>query len=317
MRSRILYLLVNTEHSAFKIGVSVSPHQRIARLPDDIEVSESYEVRFADDTAYRAELVMHHLFRHRRFEMPRGEGYTEWFDITALPEVIQFITEQGQLLGVEEISPLRPRPVLVRPLNEERIAKQEAKRLRDEERARVLAERYERAREINAEHLVALKAWLAEIDAVGAFAGLLMPRANQHALGGYLYLKGPEADRLAEKSMDPMEKWTSLVSPYGMRRIICSTRKMQHAWTEIGISPPFIAESPMEPDDEAHFPGSDAVRTLFVSRAAVAGTAEEKRLRRVRTTIEAQSKRFSDAFVRGWWGGDEEQDEEKEADEKS
>lgn len=312
MRSRILYLLVNTEHSAFKIGVSVSPHQRIASLPDDIAVLDSYEVRFTDDTAYRAELVMHHLFRHRKFDMPRGNGYTEWFNIAALPEVMQFITEQGRLLGVEEIAPLRPRPVLVRPLNEERIAKQEAKRLRDEERARVLAERFERARAINAEHLFALKSWLAEIDAVGAFAGMLRPRANRSAFGGYLYLKGPEADRLVERAFDPMEKWTTLVSPYGQRRILCGSRKMQHAWTEISVSPPFITEEPMDSDDEANFPGSDAVRALFVSRAAVVGTAEDKRLRRARAAIEAQRKQFSDAFVREWWGGGEEQEVEAE-----
>lgn len=303
MRSRVLYLLVNSERPAFKIGVSISPHKRIANLPDDIAVSESYEVRFADDSAYQAESVMHHLFRHRRFDMPRGDGYTEWFDIAALPEVIQFITENSQRLGVEEVSALRERPALVRPLSEERIAMKEAKRLRAEARARNLAEQYERARETNAEHLVALKAWLAEVDAAGAFAGILRPRANKPNQGGYLYLKGPEAQRLAEKTMNPMEKWTMLVSGrgFGFSRILCGGRKMRHAWTEIDINRQFIVEGVADSDD-VHFPGSEAVRELFVSRAAEIGTAEDKRLNCVRAAIEAQGKKFYATFLRGWLG---------------
>jgi|SRR5690242_17045370 hypothetical protein len=312
MRSRVLYLLVNSERPAFKIGVSISPHKRIASLPDDIAVSESYEVRFADDSAYRAELVMHHLFRHRRFDMPRGDGYTEWFDIAALPEVIQFITENGQRLGVEEVSALRERPVLVRPSSEERIAIQEAKRLRAEARSRNLAEQYERARETNAGHLVALKAWLAEVDAAGAFAGILRPRANKLNQSGYLYLKGPGAQRLAEKTIDPMEKWTTLVSGrgFGFSRILCSSQKMRHAWTEIAINRQFIMEGLADSND-VHFPGSEAVRELLISRAAELGTAEDKRLNRVRAVIEAQSKEFYAAFSREWLG-DERQEVEAE-----
>lgn len=83
VRHDVVYLLVNSEHSAFKIGVSNDPHRRMRLLPVTADVTASLEIRLTDGSARRAEHLLHHLFRHQRFEMHPGDGYTEWFEIAA------------------------------------------------------------------------------------------------------------------------------------------------------------------------------------------------------------------------------------------
>ncbi|HKT26566.1 GIY-YIG nuclease family protein [Dyella sp.] len=302
MQCDILYLLVNEEHSAFKIGVSHRPHQRISRLPNNIDVSSSYEVRFRDGSAYEAERVLHHMFRQKNFDMPRGEGYTEWFDIASLEDVLRFIENQKHLLSVEEICRLRPRPLPLRATTEERIAKRAAKEKRAAERSHIAAEQHERARRVNEESLIQLEAWLDEVENIGSLTGILKPRPAKPNDDGYIYLKGSQASRLFEKAQDPIEKWTSLVCPHGFMAILCGGSQMSRNYMQICVNGRFLTDEPIDPYHQSRFPGCEAVRSMLVKRAAVIGTPDDLRLQRIRRTIRAQEAKFFLELEKQWSG---------------
>jgi hypothetical protein len=106
--SKNLYLLVNEDESAVKVGVSVNPRSRGASLPVPINFGRSLEVEFLDGSALSVERMLHYLFRDRKHPMPHGDGCTEWFRIEALPEIVRFLEDEGKRLGVAMVRPLPP-----------------------------------------------------------------------------------------------------------------------------------------------------------------------------------------------------------------
>lgn len=103
-----LYLLRTQEASAFKIGVSQNPYSRGIGLPQKIDWANSLQAKVVDGDAYKAERVLHYLFREHRRPMQGGSGYTEWFDGNAWAQVVEFVSVQQGMLGV---GPLEPVPV--------------------------------------------------------------------------------------------------------------------------------------------------------------------------------------------------------------
>lgn len=86
-----LYFLVDAEGSAFKVGVSSNIPNRIAVLPEEIDVSRSLQFLYNRSDVFKAEKAIHFLFETERFIKPFGDGYTEWFSITAFEEIKSFI----------------------------------------------------------------------------------------------------------------------------------------------------------------------------------------------------------------------------------
>jgi hypothetical protein len=101
-----VYLLLNREGDAFKIGVSLNPAQRGAQLPHDLDWSKSLQVPMAGGNAYKVEKLLHYLFRDHSREMPTGDGYTEWFSIGAWGGVLAFLAEQRDRLGIGGTQPV-------------------------------------------------------------------------------------------------------------------------------------------------------------------------------------------------------------------
>lgn len=101
-----LYVLADADSPAFKIGVSVDTNGRIAALPQRIDRSRSYQVRFPRADVYRAERTLHFLFREHHIERERCDGYTEWFHMRAYRLVRAFIDSNQPLLGWQVVEPV-------------------------------------------------------------------------------------------------------------------------------------------------------------------------------------------------------------------
>ena len=140
-------------------------------LPVAIDLTASFEFSILNGRARGAERVLHYLFRHERFAMPQGDGYTEWFDISVLPAVLAFVSANRERMGAGEVHPLRDPPVRTQAMPLVRAAEREAKQLRVAARAEAAAIRRAAARDTNAERFAQLRAWFDEIDAEGALLG--------------------------------------------------------------------------------------------------------------------------------------------------
>ncbi|WP_196491520.1 GIY-YIG nuclease family protein [Burkholderia diffusa] len=281
----VLYLLVNEEATAFKIGVSQRPHSRIASLPVSIDTSLSLEVEMLDGNAYGAERTLHYLFRNRRYPMPHGDGYTEWFEITALPEVVGFLAEQRDKLGTGQVRPLRPPapPPKVSPV--EAAAKLEAKRQRVEERARRWAEEYARAKAHNSDVLAWCRHIFAEMVDAKALVGIVRPRPENPHGDGYLYLQGEDCDQWLRALTNPLDEHTSL-APVGIGawKLFGGAFQSSHPLIEVNVSRDLLIEpSPLA--DEQRYPGANAIRIFLCERAASIGSPEDAELWEVHKVI--------------------------------
>lgn len=175
-----LYLLVHEAGDAFKIGVSITPARRAKALPDPIDLHRSLQYRAVAGDAYRAEKALHYFFRDYAVERPFGDGYTEWFKITALPEVLRFCSENLGLLGLAG-----PEAVVVPVSALSDPQDHEAQRLRSLERSKRQsaretnkALRYAHAQEHNAAVLRRVEVALSELESRGAFDGFLLLDMN-------------------------------------------------------------------------------------------------------------------------------------------
>jgi hypothetical protein len=174
---RILYILVNKEQSAFKIGISRHPYYRAKTLPVDIDTERSLEIEIRDGNALKAERALQYLFRHWRYDMPRGDGFTEWFRIDALVEIMSFARAHADKLGIGHIRALTV-PDL--PASPSRVP------LRERERA----ERLELAKVHNQRVLEWHRNAFIEMEKSNVIAGLIRPRPDDPFGDGYLYLQG-------------------------------------------------------------------------------------------------------------------------------
>ena len=100
-RPIFLYLLRHQSTPIFKIGVATDVWDRIRQLPDRIDTENSKHFLFRNpDLAPRLEKLLHTIFvDHARPREHCKDGYTEWYDVAALPSVLEFIDLNRDILG--------------------------------------------------------------------------------------------------------------------------------------------------------------------------------------------------------------------------
>lgn len=92
-----LYLFRSAERDAFKIGITDNVFRRVKSFEKmDWDASQFY--RGARSVVLSAERVLHTLFSKFNVSTPHGDGHSEWFDASAMAEVIRFISENEELL---------------------------------------------------------------------------------------------------------------------------------------------------------------------------------------------------------------------------
>jgi len=93
-----LYFLVDTQHSAFKIGISLDPLKRSRLIPEKIDIGRSLQFSCNKSQAHRFEKTIHFLFDSYRIEKTQGDGFTEWFSMDAFEKIKDFVlTNQDKL----------------------------------------------------------------------------------------------------------------------------------------------------------------------------------------------------------------------------
>lgn len=106
--SSYVYLFVEADGRAFKIGTSIDPKTRSFQLHNEIDYDLSLQFRFDGRQAAKAERTLHFLFRSSRQTRPRADGSTEWFDIDCLAMVKDFLWSMRDLVGWTEWSHVIP-----------------------------------------------------------------------------------------------------------------------------------------------------------------------------------------------------------------
>jgi hypothetical protein len=106
-----VYLLVDADAPAFKIGITGDPSTRIAALNQNINRSQSLQIRLESRHDMRGlERTLHFLFRGARYERDQsdGGGFSEWFQIRVFASVVHFVRENRELIGWRRIEPITP-----------------------------------------------------------------------------------------------------------------------------------------------------------------------------------------------------------------
>lgn len=103
-----LYFLVDAEYSAFKVGVSSNPIRRIAALPEKIDFAKSLQFSCDRLDVFRVEKTIHFLFSGDRCAKPVGNGYTEWFSITAFEKILDFVLSNQDKFKWIDYGPIDP-----------------------------------------------------------------------------------------------------------------------------------------------------------------------------------------------------------------
>lgn len=159
-----VYLLVEEDGRAFKIGHSVDPAGRCKVLPNRIDYSRSLQFSFGGKQARAAERLLHFLFRKHRQVRPRCDGSTEWFGIECHDAAKRFLWVNRDLLDWIDWSVVDPG----QPAGRKRpqMTEAQARRVAEQTEARVMAKAAEQMKAEKARELVeARKRRIAEADA--------------------------------------------------------------------------------------------------------------------------------------------------------
>lgn len=95
-----IYLAPNVERTALKIGYSDSPDTRLWSIDGDINYDKT--IAFECNTVRSTEKFLHTYFEDFSIEIYKGNGKTEWFEISILPIVIETIRKYKKMLSIEE-----------------------------------------------------------------------------------------------------------------------------------------------------------------------------------------------------------------------
>ncbi|WP_301233865.1 GIY-YIG nuclease family protein [Pandoraea cepalis] len=293
----ILYILVNKEQSAFKIGISRHPHYRAKTLPVEIDTERSFEIEIHDGNALKAERALQYLFRHWRYDMPRGDGFTEWFRIDALAEVMSFARAHADKLGIGHIRALK---VPDRPASPGRVPLRETREARAHRRARERAERLERAKAHNQRVLEWHRNAFIEMEKSNVIAGLIRPRPDEPYGDGYLYLQGAQRNHWADVLFDNRE---------GLHRTIGNGfsvifpgcyRDGDYPLVEINVNRNYLAEDEDAQIWDARLPGAAAIRSFLSKHARDIGTQDDIDLRECHADLEILQKDFWNKLHGEW-----------------
>lgn len=318
-----LYLLVNREGSAFKIGVSVDPARRGAVLPQALDLNSSRQVPMEGGRAYKIEGLLHYWFRDHMVAMPQGDGYTEWFDIAAWPAVLDFLAEQRERLGVGEPQPI-PKPV-PRPRTDSDLAA--AREQRKENRRRAWEQRFAERREAaikrnraTVEYVRRALAGAAEHNAV--IGGLFIDEGA--GTRGLLYLKGDHEllELGLQEALRPGVAELGVAGRFACGVAVTASTAVFPNWficgtlAEVHVRAEFLSPVPL-----AHVaypcpgcgrkectaaswpdvvPSTDALQRLLALHVAPRGSREEARLLRLRRRCVRAARQFSREFGTAW-----------------
>lgn len=113
-----LYFLVSTDAKRFKIGIAVDTFRRSTQLTEEINLAESYYVKFSSGReALTAEKSLHFIFhKYKIRNLPSGDGYTEWFSIEILNDAIRILKIMIRNHGIP-LSALKKGIKAPKPLN--------------------------------------------------------------------------------------------------------------------------------------------------------------------------------------------------------
>lgn len=288
----LLYLLVNKAGTAFKIGVSVNPVQRAGRLPEPINLRESIEVLMLDDAdAFRAEKALHYLFRNSRFQMPHGEGYTEWFDIARMPQLLLFLQEHSAKFGFREIRPLNPKPIREK-FSTEKVAAREASR---QKRIALAAEHavqlQQEAQRHNTNAVARTCRIISEIQGAGALAGALtIVRHRSKERWGVLFIQGDEKHCWAKTLVNPLDDDSYVRSGSGHSLIrIFGGYFVAYSYPVLAIEvgPEFLGNS-----QDHDIPNIEALQLLLHRLLAANGSAQKNALHQHMIVLGKQRKKL-------------------------
>lgn len=292
----LLYLMVNKAGTAFKVGASANPAHRAGRLPEPVNMPESIEILMLEDAdAFRAEKVLHYLFREFRFQMPHGEGFTEWFDIERMPQLLLFLRDHSAKFGIREIRPLTTRPIR-KKVSVEQIAANEIAR---QKRATQVAERVEQQRQNAQRHntnaVERTCRIIAEIQAADALAGALttVPHRSKER-SGVLFIQGQDKHCWAKTLTNPFDDGSYVLSDSGNSciRIFGSYFvAFTYPVLAVEVGSEFLGNTR---DDD--IPNIEALRLLLHGLLAANGSAQEKTLRQHFIALSKKRRKFMQDF---------------------
>lgn len=90
----IVYLLKLKHDQMFKIGKSINMTQRLSALQKDYEfdLENSWTLEIPQKEVYKLENLLHFSFEKARIDnLPKAKGYTEFFNISSLDDVLVFV----------------------------------------------------------------------------------------------------------------------------------------------------------------------------------------------------------------------------------
>lgn len=166
-----IYLLWHETEPVFKVGKSVNVWNRMAQLPDAIDIERSRLVGFGDGKlALKLEKFCHTLFKqHCRPRPHRSEGYTEWYDVAAFDDVLGFIDSNRKTFGCGPVRPIpakKTRPSVLQT-HRAKLSPQERVLLRKQK----MLERMQECIQENAIAAEKLMRWLTTLQQRNAMVG--------------------------------------------------------------------------------------------------------------------------------------------------
>lgn len=287
----LLYLLVNKDRTAFKIGVSRNPYRRLSSFAVEVDLGASREAEMHGGDAYKIEGMLHYLFRHRPHEMPRGDGYTEWFEMEVLREVTAFLAVHRDKLGIGDVRALTiPEPPAKQSSS---VGVRESREQRAERRARQREERLAHAKQHNSQALAWCEDVLSQIKEDNAFAGMVRPNPDKPFEGGYLFLQGANRREWAEKVFTGSGERNHLIGS-GSSSVFCSVfHDPSHPCTQVEVGPDLLSDDQASHiEHEKYFPGWTAINTLLRLHAHDLGSPGDMRLREVHRALKASRDEF-------------------------
>lgn len=90
----IVYLLKSKHDQMFKIGKSINLTQRLSALQKDYEfdLENSWTLEIPQKEVFKLENLLHFSFEKARIDnLPKAKGYTEFFNISSLDDVLMFV----------------------------------------------------------------------------------------------------------------------------------------------------------------------------------------------------------------------------------
>jgi T5orf172 domain len=112
-----LYIAKAKDWAHVKIGIACDAATRLRQLPEAVDLVSSMYAECKKGHARRIEQAIHVMFAEHKVAKDRGDGYTEWFNLSVLNELVSFLeSPYGQRLGLSElrsVASLLPQPRVV------------------------------------------------------------------------------------------------------------------------------------------------------------------------------------------------------------